>query len=152
MPPRSSGRQAFDAREQGLRVAELQAMVAALRASLHDMHAPADDLWVKARDGHVRIAISGIDYLRAERDYVRICAGNQSYLIAETMTAMEARLAPMGFLRIHRGILVRRSAVRRIVRRRYGVWAVQLPDGNELGIGRSYAASVLRVLQVKPGP
>lgn len=146
------GRQAFDAREQGLRVAELQAMVAALRASLHDMHAPADDLWVKARDGHVRIAISGIDYLRAERDYVRICAGNQSYLIAETMTAMEARLAPMGFLRIHRGILVRRSAVRRIVRRRYGVWAVQLPDGNELGIGRSYAASVLRVLQVKPGP
>lgn len=158
-PPRLAAaidraRAALMARDQGERIAQLQAVVASLRASMQQMGATgaeAADLWVKTRDGHMRLTLASIDYVRAERDYVRIFTGAQSYLIAETMTAMQARLAPLGFLRIHRGILVRQAAIQRILRRRYGVLAVRLADGTELGIGRSYAAGVLQELQVKSG-
>lgn len=143
-------RQALSARNQAERVTQLQAMVASLRASLGEMRTTDQDIWVKVRDGHVRLAIGSIDYVRAERDYVRICAGERSFLIAETMTAMNQRLAPLGFLRIHRGILVRKSAIQRVLRRRYGALAVQMADGRELGIGRSHAPDVLKALQLQP--
>ncbi len=94
----------------------------------------------------------GIDYILAERDYMRIFTAGQSYMIADSMAAMAQRMAPMGFLRIHRSILVRQAAIRGLLRRRYGTLAVRLEDATELGVGRSYVQDVLQVLGLKPLP
>ncbi|RCW80480.1 LytR/AlgR family response regulator transcription factor [Paracoccus lutimaris] len=148
------GRAAAMARDQGQRIAELQGMVAVLRAALDgtagEGAAGSRDLWVRTRMGQTRIGIDSIDYILAERDYMRIFSGGQSYMIAESMAAMQRRLAPMGFLRIHRGVLVRQAAIAGLVRRRYGMLAVRLEDGTELGVGRSHVHDVLQVLGLKP--
>jgi DNA-binding LytR/AlgR family response regulator len=113
---------------------------------------PSSDLWVRTRAGHQRIGIDSIDYILAERDYMRIFTAGQSYMIADSMAAMAQRMAPMGFLRIHRSILVRQAAIRGLLRRRYGTLAVRLEDATELGVGRSYVQDVLQVLGLKPLP
>ena len=154
------GRHAVATRDQQGRIAELQAMVASLRASLRaslgaglgGAGGPSSDLWVRTRAGHQRIGIDSIDYILAERDYMRIFTAGQSYMIADSMAAMAQRMAPMGFLRIHRSILVRQAAIRGLLRRRYGTLAVRLEDATELGVGRSYVQDVLQVLGLKPLP
>ncbi|MFO1137803.1 MAG: LytTR family DNA-binding domain-containing protein [Paracoccus sp. (in: a-proteobacteria)] len=143
------GRRAVAARRQSDRIAELQGMVASLRAQV----APdcgARDLWVRTRDGQRRIAIDRIDYVMAERDYMRIFIGGQSHMIADSMAAMQKRMQPMGFLRIHRSVLVRQAAIAGLVRRRYGMLAVRLEDGTELAVGRSHVAGLMQALGLRP--
>lgn len=139
-------RAAFEARDRDERLAELQATVAALRAALGGQAAAPRDLWVKGRDGHRRLGADQIDYVSAERDYVRVHCAGQSHLVAETLASIEARLAPFGFLRIHRSLLVRRAAVAGLAPRRYGAIALRLLDGTELRVGRSHVAAVMRGL------
>ena len=110
----------------------------------------ARDLWVRTRDGQRRIAIDRIDYVMAERDYMRIFIGGQSHMIADSMAAMQKRMQPMGFLRIHRSVLVRQAAIAGLVRRRYGMLAVRLEDGTELAVGRSHVAGLMQALGLRP--
>ncbi|NKN36056.1 response regulator transcription factor [Agrobacterium sp. a22-2] len=124
-------------------VADLLATVEALRRSLRQSQS-ADQgqprsFWVKNRGVHQRIGAESIDYIQAERDYVRLFAGGQSHLISESISAMESRLAPLGFLRIHRSTLVRRDTVVQMLQGRYGTMTLRLRDGTDLRVGRTYA-------------
>ncbi|MFV0301540.1 MAG: LytR/AlgR family response regulator transcription factor [Paracoccus sp. (in: a-proteobacteria)] len=140
----------IDAGERAEHIAELQATVAALRAAPADPQSPSRDLWVRGRLGHQRIQIDSIDYIRAERDYARIVIADQSHLIPDTIAALSRRLAPFGFVRIHRSLLVRRTAVAGFARRRYGALVALLSEGTELPVGRSYAQQVQRSFGIKP--
>ena len=155
-PPRLAaalGRaQAWIAAGEGAeRIAELTATVAALRAQPAEDSAAPRDLWVKSRSGYHRIPLETIDYVRAERDYARIVVEGRSHLIPETLTALSGRLGSAGFLRIHRSVLIRTEAVRKIDRRAYGALVAILPDGTELPVGRSYAAEVQLAFGLRPG-
>ncbi len=121
-------------------LAELLTTVETLRRSLRQSQDQihAQSFWVKSRGAHQRIGIESIDYIQAERDYVRLFAGGQSHLVSDTISAMQARLAPMGFLRIHRSTLVRREAVVQMLQGRYGTLTLRLSDGAELRVGRTY--------------
>lgn len=140
-------RATLDLLQRDERIAELQATVAVLRASIRDRHDPADNFWIRGRLGHDRIRPDEIDYVRAERDYVRLfLAGQQSHLVAESMASLENRIADLGFLRIHRSTMVRQAAIRGVARRGYGSLIAVLNDGTELTVGRSYAGRVLQQL------
>lgn len=132
------------------RIAELTATVAALRGRPAEEQLPARDIWVKSRAGYQRIPLESIDYVRAERDYARIVVESRSYLIPETLTALAERLEDAGFLRIHRSVVIRKDAVRRIDRRAYGALVACLPDGTELPVGRSHATHVQQAFGLKP--
>lgn len=128
-------------------VADLLATVEALRRSLRQSQSQSlgqdqgqsRSFWVKNRGVHQRIGTESIDYIQAERDYVRLFAGGQSHLISESISAMESRLAPLGFLRIHRSTLVRRDTVVQMLQGRYGSMTLRLRDGTDLRVGRTYA-------------
>lgn len=120
----------------------MQATVTALRAAAQRAQSPSRDLWVKGRAGHQRISVEQIDYIAAERDYARVVIGDRSFLLPETMTALTTKLAPFGFLRIHRSLLIRRDAARGLERRGNGALVVRLDSGVELPVSRSQAAAV----------
>lgn len=129
-------------------IGDLLATVDALRRSLrhsNDRTTPRS-FWIKSRGGHQRIGIESIAYIQAERDYVRLFASGQSHLIGETITAMENRLGPLGFLRIHRSTLVRRETVTQMLQGRYGAFTLRLTDGTELRVGRTYIAGLRTAL------
>lgn len=128
------------------KVEELLVMVDALRQSLRQVQSPSQSFWVKSRGIQVRIGVESIDYIKAERDYVQVFANGQAYLVSENITSIGARLAPHGFLRIHRSILVRLGGIASAHQSRYGKWFLCLECGDELSVGRSYVAAVRAVL------
>lgn len=143
-------RAAIAERSREERIGELLATVETLRRSLRENQSPSRFFWVKTRGTQQRIAVETIDYVEAERDYVRLHAGGQSHLVSENLSAVETRLTAHGFLRIHRSTLVRRDAVAQLVQGRYGAWSLRLQDGTELRVGRTYGAAVRRALDLLP--
>jgi two-component system LytT family response regulator len=83
-----------------------------------------------------------IDWLGADGDYVRVHVTGRSYLVRHTMAAMEARLDPKQFARVHRSAIVNLSRVSEVRRRGDRDWVVVLRDGTKLRIGRAYRDSI----------
>lgn len=73
---------------------------------------------------------------------MRLHVGGRSYLLAERLHALEARLAGSAFLRVHRSSVVRRDAVVGLKHVGSDAWVVTLTSGETLSIGRSYLSSV----------
>lgn len=111
----------------------------------HPSEAPApaqskhvDEFWVPHRSELIRIAAADIERIDAERDYMRLHVGGRSYLLHQTITALEARLDPACFIRIHRSVIVRRDRIASLGHDRAGAWHAELVDGNSVRIGRTY--------------
>ena len=99
------------------------------------------EFWVPHRAEIIRIAASEIDWIEAERDYMRLHVGPRSFLLHKTITELERRLDPAEFLRLHRSTLVRRDRITRLRHNGAGSWEAQLGDGRWLRVGRSYLAN-----------
>ena len=113
-----------------------------------------EELWVPHRSELVRIDVSEVGRIDAERDYVRLhvgvnepgsdvgCNARRSYLLLQTIAGLEARLDPDRFIRIHRSIILRRDRITGLRHDGLGVWSVETADGDTLRIGRTYLATV----------
>ena len=111
------------------------------------MAAAVDRLPIKANDGRIMaIRVLDIDWIEADGDYVSVHAKDKTWLIRETIAAMELRLAISGFVRIHRSTLVNAERVKELRPRDKGEYTVVLNDGTELKLTRNYRASVERLV------
>ena len=131
-------RQAADNRAHADRISELEEVVATLRRRVEPLASRAPDLWVKTQGDYVRLALSAISHIQAERDYVRIFAEGRNYLHNASLSAIEADLPADDFLRIHRSTIVRLDAVDRVKTGRFSSLVAVLTDGSEHRIGRTY--------------
>ncbi|NML28242.1 LytR/AlgR family response regulator transcription factor [Zoogloea dura] len=143
-------RTAVESRLTADRITELQETIAALKRALGERSRNARDFWVKVRDEHVRVAQENIVRFQAEGDYVRIHAAGAQYLYQDSLSALEQRLDPEAFMRIHRGHIVRRDAVLRIRPAPFAALLVTLRDGAEIRVGRTYTAWVRSQFNHKP--
>ena len=78
-----------------------------------------------------------IDRIEAEDYYVRLHVGGASHLWRVSMNALERRLDPSRFLRIHRSAIVNLDFVKEIHPGFKGEAFVQLRDGTRLPLARS---------------
>lgn len=101
----------------------------------------AEEFWVPHRSELVRIAADQIDRIEAERDYMRLHLGRHSYLLHQTISALENRLNPQNFVRLHRSHIVRRDHIDRLRHDGSGVWFACLTGGGEIRIGRTFLAN-----------
>ena len=124
------------------RAHELEEIVANLRGGAEAPASPyLASLWIAERGGRCCVAVGSIDWIAAERDYVRIHTGPKSYLIRQSIGGLEAKLDPDEFLRVHRSSLVRRDRIVRI-RNAAGRGAVVLSTGAEVPVSRRHMAAV----------
>jgi len=98
------------------------------------------EFWVPHRSELLRISAIDVERIDAERDYVRLHVGKQSYLLLHTISGLEERLDPACFIRIHRSIILRRDCIRGLRHDGLGGWSAELHDGAVLRIGRTYLA------------
>ena len=105
----------------------------------------ASEFWVSHRSELIRIAADDIDRIEAERDYMRLHVGSRSYLLHQTISALEDRLNPSRFQRIHRSHIVRRNLVTGLRHEGGGVWHALLDGDLSLRIGRKYLADVKKL-------
>jgi two-component system LytT family response regulator len=87
---------------------------------------------VKRRGRVLVLRPSEIDWIEAYGDYVRLHVRQESHLLRATLTDIEQRLGPQGFVRIHRSRLVNWERVREFVAEGERDSVVVLKDGARL--------------------
>lgn len=93
---------------------------------------------VKRPNGRVRfVPVSELLWIEAARDYVRLHTDAESHLVRETMSALEKRLDPREFVRVHRSTIVRLDAIQEIKYEASGRCSVLLVDGSRRPASRS---------------
>ncbi|MBS0295657.1 MAG: response regulator transcription factor [Proteobacteria bacterium] len=138
------------ARTSDERFAELERLIDSLRRDEPGAPAHKREVWVRERNGLTRLALETVRLMTAEGDYILMHSeGGSTHMVKDTMSAMEQRLDPTMFLRIHRSTIVNLSAVRQVVRRPPKGLAVVLDDGRQITVGPSYADAAAQQLQVR---
>jgi two-component system, LytTR family, response regulator len=87
--------------------------------------------------GQVRVVpVDRIDYITASGPYAELHVGDKTWAIRQRMQALEERLDPAIFFRIHRSAIVRLDRVDTLLRSSGGDYAVRLKTGEELSVSR----------------
>jgi len=134
------------------RVQELEEVLQNLRSGPAPLPAPGGfdrEIWIQERGGRVSLPVAAIDWVAAERDYVRIHAGARSFLVRQSISALAARLDPKVFVRVHRSALVRAERIVR-VRHAGGRGAVMLSTGAEVAVSRRHMAALKALTRNPP--
>lgn len=87
-----------------------------------------------------------IEWIDAAGDYMCIHAGGKTHIIRETMKALQTRLDPARFQRIHRSAIVNIDRVKELHPHSNGEYFIILDNGAELKLSRSYKEVVARFL------
>jgi two-component system, LytTR family, response regulator len=87
-----------------------------------------------------------IEWIEAADNYVRLHRGNDVQVVRETLAALEVRLDPLRFVRIHRSAIVNIDAVEEI-HSVQGAWQVCLRSGARIPVGRSHRGHVRAMVE-----
>jgi two-component system LytT family response regulator len=120
------------------RAASLGERLASLVEELRPQREHLDRVAVRSSGRLVLLKWTEIDWIAAEGNYVRLHAGDASHLLRETIGALEARLDPRQFMRIHRSTIVNLDRVREVQPLFHGEHRVVLDDGTKLTLSRGY--------------
>jgi two-component system LytT family response regulator len=108
---------------------------------------PARTRFVVRSGPRVRFVRAGeIDWVQAQGDYVGLHVGRDCFLLRATIAAMERRLEPRSFARIHRSSIVNLDSVLELRSVDNGDYQVLLRTGAELRLSRSYRTHVERLV------
>ena len=98
----------------------------------------SDRLVVKSGGRLFFLRTDEIDWIEAAGNYVRLHVGTTSHLLRETMNAIEGRLDPEKFFRIHRCRIVNMERIQELQPWLNGEYAVLLRTGTRLTLSRGY--------------
>ena len=93
-------------------------------------------IWVGGK--MVLLRTNEIDWIAGAGVYVEVHAGTRRYQLRQSLGALEARLQPETFVRIHRSTIVNVNRVRELVPHLHGEYVVGLEDGTRLKLSRNY--------------
>lgn len=97
--------------------------------------------------GTTVVQVAEIDWIESADNYARLWVGARSYLVRESLDALERRVGPRGFARAHRQALVRISAIREFVRTGPSAGALILETGLRVPVSRRRLAVIRGVLR-----
>ncbi len=104
---------------------------------------PTTRMVFKSRGRILFLPVSEIRWVSAEENYVRLCTGNETHLLRETMTHLEERLDPRLFLRVHRSFMVNLNYVKEVRTDSDGDAAVIMNDGQKIAMSRNFKSRIL---------
>jgi two-component system, LytTR family, response regulator len=117
---------------------EIERRLAAIVNDLRPAKARTDRFVVKSGGRIFFVRTGEIDWIEAAGNYVKLHVGNDSHLIRETMNAVEGKLSPDLFVRIHRCHIVNIEQVRELQPWFNGEYVVFLKNGTRLTLSRGY--------------
>lgn len=116
----------------GGQAAELRRLLAHVEASRPGRIA------VRSAAGTQLVRTEEIDWIESADNYAQVHVGARSYLVRESMNALEERLGSARFARIHRGTIVNLDRIRELQPIFAGDWLVVLESGTRLRLSRTY--------------
>jgi DNA-binding LytR/AlgR family response regulator len=91
-----------------------------------------DRIFVRYKDRMVKIVFDNIRYVEADRNYCRIFTKSKEYLLTMPMKALEDKLPPAQFQRIHRSHIVNLTHVDEVAEGLVSIGGKQLPLSQSL--------------------
>jgi len=101
---------------------------------------------VKSKGGIVFVRLDEVEWVEAQGNYVRLHLADESHLLRETMSSLEAKLDPAHFMRIHRSAIVNIDHIKNIEPWFTGEYVVRMNGGKELTLTRSYRDNLRRLM------
>jgi len=99
--------------------------------------------------GQVRVVpVDEVEYVTASGPYAELHTAERGFVIRERMQALEERLDPARFLRIHRSVIVRLDRIDTLLRGGGGDYAVRLKNGVKLRVSRTRVEELERRMGV----
>jgi two-component system, LytTR family, response regulator len=95
------------------------------------------------------INVNKIEAIQAKSNCLTIFEGARQTVLRSTLAKLETQLDPKIFIRVHRSILVRRSAVREVRSVQSGRYQLTLQSGRLVPTGRSYCSIVQKAFLIK---
>jgi two-component system, LytTR family, response regulator len=130
-------------RRGGTEDATLTGRLSAVLEELQRSRGYAERVLVRG-DGRIRfVPVEQIEWIEAADNYVRLHAGGERHLVRDTMAALERRLDPARFARIHRSAIVRLDRIRELQPTFNGEYSVLLASGTRLTLSRGFRDAVL---------
>jgi len=119
-----------------------------LIAQLRNLSEPrfADILPIRTETETIRLPVTQIDWIDAAGDYMCVHAQGNTYVLRETMKALESLLNPNHFARVHRSTIVNIDRVRSLRPHMNGEFFLTLSSGQELKLSRSYRDRVEQMM------
>ena len=97
-------------------------------------------LFIHTDGGDLRVDIDDLLYVKGMNEYVVVRGGNKEYIVRESLRDLEQRLAPFGFVRVHKSWIV---ALRKITVIDHGVLRV---GDTVIPVGKSYREALRQVI------
>jgi two-component system, LytTR family, response regulator len=102
---------------------------------------------VKAAGGRVcAVRVEEVEAIESADHYVELHTGDRAHLIRESLSAIEHRLDPSTFVRIHRSAIVNVDRIKELQPAFHGEFIVVLASGRHVRCSRTYAAALTRLL------
>jgi DNA-binding LytR/AlgR family response regulator len=105
---------------------------------LGSCHTPKPRIAIRVKGETRFVSTDCVLVVRARGNYVLLQCDSDSYLLRESITTMQEQLAPYGFVRIHRSVLVNRSWVEKIRSYFNGDCGLCMRGGKEFKVARTY--------------
>lgn len=93
------------------------------------------------------LPVADILYFEAAGDYVKVFTAEGHHLISDSLSALEHKLDPAQFIRIHRSHIINASAVREFIPYFNGEYKVVLRNQAVLKMSRNYKENLSRVFR-----
>jgi two-component system LytT family response regulator len=123
-------------------LARLHALVDSVRADQ-----PLRRFLVKTTGRVYAVRTDDVESLEAAGHYVELRTASATHLVRDSIAAIERRLDPARFVRIHRSAIVNVDKVKELHPAFHGEFEVVLAAGRRLRCSRTYAAELTRVLE-----
>lgn len=124
-----------------------------IEASIHQghsvevQHGYLQRVVIKSRGRVILLKVEEIDWIEAAGAYVRVRCRGEQHLLRERLGAIERRLRPDRFTRIHRSTIVNIEKIKELQPLFYGDYQVVLLDGTKLTLSRRYRDRIAKALQ-----
>lgn len=99
-------------------------------------------IWVQRRSERIRLELDEVETIEAEGEYVRLHAGDTSYLNRGPLSAFAERLGSDAFVRVHRSAIANGRHIEGVSRSSWGGLVLRMRSGRLLPVGRSYRDAV----------
>lgn len=106
---------------------------------------PLSHVMTKVRGRQTLVALSQVDWIETQGNYLALHAGDSVHLVRQTITAFEAQLDPRHFVRVHRRALVAVDRIQDLKPLTNGDAELRLRGGQAIRVSRRYRKQLERL-------
>ncbi len=105
-----------------------------------------DRLVIRTRGKVSFVKPSEIDWVEADGKHALLHAGKETHVVRQQLQRLETRLAPHGFMRVHRSAIVNVDRIKELEPWFHGEYVVILKDGTKLTSSAAHSEALHRII------